>query len=230
MQKKGRLEVADGGSSFLAEIGELSPALQVKLLRVLQEREFERVGGTRTIKVDIRLIAATNKDLAEAITRGSFRQDLYYRLNVVNLEMPSLRNRQEDIPLLASYFTAKYADRCKRRVTGISPEAKALLISYDWPGNVRELENAIERAVVLGTTELILAEDLPEAVLESEGSAGGPVTKYHEAVAETKKQIILNAMDQARGSYTEAAKLLGVHANYLHRLIRNLNLREQLKG
>jgi len=230
MQKKGRLEVADGGSLFLDEIGELSPALQVKLLRVLQEREFERVGGTRTIKVDIRLIAATNKDLAVAITRGSFRQDLYYRLNVVNLEMRSLRNRQEDIPLLASYFTAKYADRCKRRVTGISPEAKALLISYDWPGNVRELENAIERAVVLGTTELILAEDLPEAVLESEGSAGGPVTKYHEAVAETKKQIILNAMDQARGSYTEAAKLLGVHANYLHRLIRNLNLRDQLKG
>ena len=230
MQKKGRLEVADGGSLFLDEIGELSPALQVKLLRVLQEREFERVGGTRTIKVDIRLIAATNKDLAEAITQGSFRQDLYYRLNVVNLEMPSLRDRQEDIPLLASYFTAKYADKCKRRVTGVSPEAKALLISYDWPGNVRELENAIERAVVLGTTELILAEDLPEAVLESEGSAGGPVTKYHEAVAETKKQIILNAMDQARGSYTEAAKLLGVHANYLHRLVRNLNLRDQLKG
>lgn len=229
-QRKGRLEVADGGTLFLDEIGELSPALQVKLLRVLQEREFERVGGTRTIKVDIRLIAATNRDLDEAIAKGSFRQDLYYRLNVVSLEMPALRKRQEDIPLLASYFAAKYADKCNRRVTGISPEARVRLINYDWPGNVRELENAIERAVVLGTTELILAEDLPEAVLESEISTGAALTKYHEAVAETKKQIILSAMDQAKGSYTEAAKILGVHANYLHRLIRNLNLRDQLKG
>ena len=229
-QRKGRLEVADGGTLFLDEIGELSPALQVKLLRVLQEREFERVGGTRTIKVDIRLIAATNRDLDEAIAKGSFRQDLYYRLNVVSLEMPALRKRQEDIPLLASYFAVKYADKCNRRVTGISPEARARLVNYDWPGNVRELENAIERAVVLGTTELILAEDLPEAVLESEISTGAVLTKYHEAVAETKKQIILSAMDQAKGSYTEAAKILGVHANYLHRLIRNLNLRDQLKG
>jgi len=228
-QKKGRLEVADGGTLFLDEIGEVSPALQVKLLRVLQEREFERVGGTRTIKVNIRLIAATNKDLAEAIAQGTFRQDLYYRLNVVNLEMPALRKRQEDIPLLASYFAAKYADKCNRRVTGISHEAKARLVGYDWPGNVRELENAIERGVVLGSTELILVEDLPEAVLESEVSAAAPLTKYHEAVAETKKQIILSAMDQAKGSYTEAAKLLGVHANYLHRLIRNLNLKEHVK-
>ncbi len=165
-----------------------------------------------------------------SLTQGSFRQDLYYRLNVVNLEMPPLRKRPEDIPLLASYFAAKYADKCNRRVTGISTEAKARLTGYDWPGNVRELENAIERAVVLGTTDLILVEDLPEAVLESEVSASIPVTKYHEAVAETKKQIILTAMDQARGSYTEAARILGVHPNYLHRLIRNLNLKEQLKG
>jgi Nif-specific regulatory protein len=229
-QKKGRLELAEGGTLFLDEIGELSAALQVKLLRVLQEREFERVGGTRTIKIDIRLIAATNKDLEAAISAGAFRKDLYYRLNVVKLEMPSLKQRQEDIPLLASYFAAKYADRCNRKVTGISPEAKGRLIGYDWPGNVRELENAIERAVVLGSTDLILAEDLPEPVLESEVSAGVPMTKYHEAVAETKKQIILNAMDQAKGSYTEAAKLLGVHPNYLHRLIRNLNLKEQVKS
>ena len=228
--KKGRLEVAEGGTVFLDEIGELTPSLQVKLLRVLQEREFERVGGTRTIKIDIRLIAATNKDLEAAIGQGSFRQDLYYRLNVVNLEMPALRKRPEDIPLLASYFAAKYADRCNRRVKGISSEAKARLISYDWPGNVRELENAIERAVVLGTTEIILLEDLPEAILESEVAASIPLTKYHEAVAETKKQIILSAMDQAKGSYTDAAKLLGVHPNYLHRLIRNLNLKEQLKS
>jgi Nif-specific regulatory protein len=229
MQKKGRLEIADGGSVFLDEIGELSQALQVKLLRVLQEREFERVGGTRTIKVDIRLITATNKDLEEAVSQGTFRQDLYYRLNVVNLEMPPLRDRPEDIPLLANYFAAKYGQKCNRRLTGISAQAQARLINYDWPGNVRELENAIERAVVLGTTDRILLEDLPESVLESEPPPTAPGTKYHEAVAETKKQIILSAMQQAKGSYTDAAKILGVHPNYLHRLIRNLNLKEQLK-
>ena len=202
----------------------------MKLLRVLQEREFERVGGTRTIKVDIRLIAATNKDLEEAIKQGTFRQDLYYRLNVVSLELPPLRSRQEDIPLLASYFAAKYADKCNRKVSGIAPEAKARLLSYDWPGNVRELENAIERAVVLGTTELLLAEDLPEALLDAEAATDTPAARYHEAVTQTKKQIILKAMDEAKGSYTEAARLLEVHPNYLHRLIRNLGLREQLKN
>ncbi len=229
MQKKGRLEIADGGSMFLDEIGEVSPALQVKLLRVLQEREFERVGGTRTIKVDIRLITATNRNLEDAVSNGAFRQDLYYRLNVVSLEMPPLRDRQEDIPLLANYFAAKYGEKCNRRISGISAEAQARLLGYDWPGNVRELENAIERAVVLGSTERILLEDLPESVLESEAPATAPGTKYHEAVAQTKKQIILSAMQQAKGNYTEAAKLLGVHPNYLHRLIRNLNLKDQLK-
>jgi Nif-specific regulatory protein len=228
-QKKGRLEIADGGTVFLDEIGELSPALQVKLLRVLQEREFERVGGTRTIKVDIRLVTATNKDLEEAVNDSSFRQDLYYRLNVVSLEMPPLRNRLEDVPLLANYFAAKYAEKCNRRITGISTEAQARLVNYDWPGNVRELENAIERAVVLGATEHILLEDLPDSVLESESRTAEPATKYHDAVAQTKKQIILNAMQQSKGSFTEAAKILGVHPNYLHRLIRNLNLKDQLK-
>jgi len=228
-QKKGRLEIADGGTVFLDEIGELSPALQVKLLRVLQEREFERVGGTRTIKVDIRLVTATNKNLEEAVNDGTFRQDLYYRLNVVSLEMPPLRERQEDIPLLANYFAAKYGEKCNRRITGISTEAQARLLNYEWPGNVRELENAIERAVVLGTTEHILLEDLPDSVLESESPAAAPANKYHDAVAQTKKQIILNAMQQAKGNFTEAAKVLGVHPNYLHRLIRNLNLKDQLK-
>ncbi|HKR00306.1 MAG TPA: sigma 54-interacting transcriptional regulator [Pyrinomonadaceae bacterium] len=232
-QKKGKLEVADGGTLFLDEVGEMSPLLQAKLLRVLQEREFERVGGTRTLKVDIRIIAATNKDLEEAIRQGTFRQDLYYRLNVVSLSMPPLRERREDIPLLASYFVQKYSDKCNRKVRGISSEARARLKNYDWPGNVRELENAIERAVVLGTTELILPEDLPEAALEADvpvsGGGEGGVAKYHEAVAEAKKQLILKAFEQAGGSYTEAAKLLGVHPNYLHRLIRNMNLKPELK-
>jgi Nif-specific regulatory protein len=227
--KKGRLEIADGGTLFLDEIGELSLPLQVKLLRVLQERNFERVGGTRTINVDIRLVTATNKNLGEAVAAGAFRQDLFYRLNVVGLETPPLRERQEDIPLLANYFAAKYGEKCSRRVTGIAAEAHARLLAYDWPGNVRELENAIERAVVLGNTDRILLEDLPESILESEPAAPTSGTKYHEAVAQTKKQIILSAMDQAKGGYTDAAKLLGVHPNYLHRLIRNLNLKEQLK-
>src|ERR1041385_7003767 len=227
-QKKGRLEIADGGTIFLDEIGELTPPLQVKLLRVLQEREFERVGGTVTIKVDLRVIAATNKNLEEAIEAGEFRQDLYYRLNVVSLEMPALRERRDDIMLLANYFADKYGSRCNRKLKGFSPEARACLTSYDWPGNVRELENAVERAVVLGTTDQILAEDLPEALLEREGTVAAP-TNYHVAVAQTKKQIILDAMDQASGNFAAAAKLLGVHPTYLQRLVRNLNLTAQVK-
>ena len=229
-QRKGRLEVADGGTLFLDEIGELSAPVQVKLLRVLQEREFERVGGTRTIKVDIRLLTATNRNLEDLINQGVFRKDLFYRLNVLQLEMPPLRQRQEDIPLLAKYFAVKYGEKCNHKITSISLEAQKRLLTYDWPGNVRELENAIERAVVLGTTDLIRVEDLPEVILETESRTMPAPTKYHEAVAATKKQVILQAMDQTKGNYTEAAKMLGVHPNYLHRLIRNLDLRDHLKA
>jgi Nif-specific regulatory protein len=165
-QKKGRFEIADGGTVFLDEIGELTPPLQVKLLRVLQEREFERVGGTLTIKVDLRVIAATNKNLENAMVAGEFRHDLYYRLNVVALEMPPLRERREDIMLLANYFVEKYGARCNRKLRGISPEARERLLAYDWPGNVRELENTIERAVVLGTTEWILPPDFSNVRFE----------------------------------------------------------------
>jgi len=222
-QKKGRLEIADGGTVFLDEIGELTPPLQVKLLRVLQEREFERVGGTVTINVDLRVIAATNKNLEEAIEMGQFREDLYYRLNVVSLEMPGLRERREDIMLLANYFAAKFGARSNRKLKGFSAEARNCLNAYDWPGNVREVENTIERAVVLGTTEWILPEDLPEAVLEMR-ETGGSTTTYHAAVVQNKKQIILRALEEANKNHTEAARLLGIHPNYLQRLIRNLNL------
>src|SRR5690349_3662904 len=221
-QKKGRLEIADGGTIFLDEIGELTAPLQVKLLRVLQEREFERVGGTVTIKVDLRVIAATNKNLEEAIEAGQFRQDLYYRLNVVSVEMPGLRERRDDIMLLANYFADKYGTRCNRKLKGFSPEARNCLTAYDWPGNVRELENTIERAIVLGTTEWILPEDLPESLLETKMSDGS-ITTFHAAVVQNKKQIIMRALEDAK-NHTEAARLLGIHPNYLQRLIRNLNL------
>ena len=223
--KKGKLELADGGTVFLDEIGELAPMLQAKLLSVLQEREIERVGGARPIRLDIRLLAATNKDLKEEARRGAFRQDLYYRLNVVSVRMPALRERREDIPLLANYFAERYAQRVKRRVAGVSPKARACLMAYDWPGNVRELENALERALVLGASEWILPEDLPESILEEATPSGEPVTVLHDAVREAKRQAVLEALDQAGGNQTEAAVILGVHPNHLSRLIRTLNLK-----
>ncbi len=230
-QKKGKLELAQGGTLFLDELGEMPPLLQAKLLRVLQEQEYERVGGTRTLKADIRVIAATNRDLEAAIKQGGFRQDLYYRLNVITLTLPPLRERQTDIPLLAAYFAAKYAAKCKRQVRGLAPAARAALCAYDWPGNVRELENAIERAVVLGADELIQPEDLPDAVLEVASAAPAAASDdYHEAIKEAKKQLILRACEQSGGSYVEAARLLNVHPNYLHRLIRNLDLKSLLKS
>ena len=229
VQKRGRLELANGGVVFLDEIGELAPALQVKLLRVLQEREFERVGGTRPISVDIRLIAATNRHLAQAVKAGQFRADLFYRLNVVNLVMPPLRERREDIPRLAEHFVAKFSTHLRVQAKSISPEAMSRLVSYHWPGNVRELENAIERALVMSASDTIGTEDLPAPVLRHELKADGALAKYHAAVQETKKQLIRHAVQEANGNYTEAARLLGVHPNYLHRLIRNLGLKPSLR-
>jgi transcriptional regulator with GAF, ATPase, and Fis domain len=227
-QKKGRLEVADGGVVFLDEIGELAPTLQVKLLRVLQEREFERVGGTHSIKVDIRLIAATNRDLNEAVRKGEFRQDLYYRLAVVQLEMPALRDRKEDIPMLARHFVQKYAKRCKVKPKPVAREAMTALVHYDWPGNVRELENAMERALVMGSSDEVLLEDLPDALLDQGTSDEMTEGKYHAKVKELKKQLIIGAVEQAGGNYVDAAGILGVHPNYLHRLIRNLEMKDML--
>jgi len=229
-QKKGRLEMADGGVLFLDEIGELAPALQVKLLRVLQEREFERLGGSRPISVDIRVIAATNKDLAAAVKARNFREDLYYRLNVVSVVLPSLRERREDVPVLAEYFVAKFATKCKVKAKKISAEAMSGLMNYNWPGNVRELENAIERALVLGVSDSIRLEDLPDSVAEKNRAPGVHEAKYHLAVTQLKKHLILTAMEEAKGSYTEAARILGVHANYLHRLVRNLDLRTSVRS
>jgi transcriptional regulator with GAF, ATPase, and Fis domain len=228
-QKKGFLEVAEGGTIFLDEIGELSPILQAKLLRVLQEREFVRVGGTRAIKINVRFLAATNKDLQKCVREETFRADLYHRLNVISIMLPSLADHPDDIPLLAEHFVARHAKNCNRKVSGISEEALACLMQYDWPGNVRELENAMERAVVVGSFDKILVEDLPDIVLESATAAGSAPDKYHDAIRNLKKQLIVNALEQSAGNVTEAAKLLGVHANYLHRLMRNFELRSSMK-
>lgn len=229
-QKKGKVEIAEGGTLFLDEIGELAPGLQAKLLRVLQEREFERLGGTKPIKLDIRLIAATNRSLPEAVKAGTFRNDLYYRLNVVTLNMPPLRDRREDISVLADHFVAKASRKSRTRVKPLSPEAVAALMRYDWPGNVRELENALERALVLGSTDSILPDDLPEAVLEAGSTAAAPADKYHGSIKETKKQLILQALQQANGNYIEAANALGMHPNSLLRLVRNLDLKAVKAG
>jgi transcriptional regulator with GAF, ATPase, and Fis domain len=229
-QKKGKIEVADKGTLFLDEISELAVGLQAKLLRVLQEREFERVGGTRPLKVDVRLIAATNRSLPDAVQAGRFRGDLYYRLNVVSITTPPLRERREDIPDLARTFLEKF---CRKTNTGrkeLSPEALAALMQYDWPGNVRELENAIERAVVLGPADVVLPEDLPEAVLETASPVLPGGAKYLGAVKESKKQLVLQALEQAHGYYVDAAKILGIHPNSLLRLIRNLGLKASAKG
>ena len=226
--KKGRLEVAEDGTVLLDEIAELVPTMQAKLLRVLQQHEFERVGGTRPIKLHARVLAATNKDLEAAIRNNEFRQDLFYRLNVVSVAVPALRKHREDIPLLAIYFATKYALKCNRPFKGITPEARAILMNYEWPGNVRELENAIEHAIVLGASDEIRPEDLPEALLERQ-AAKPDGTKYHAAISELKKRLIRDALAEADGSYTEAAKLLGVHPNYLHRLIRNLEMKAELR-
>jgi transcriptional regulator with GAF, ATPase, and Fis domain len=225
-QKKGRFERAQGGTIFLDEVGELASSLQAKLLRVLQQREFERVGGTQPYPLDIRIIAATNRDLAEDVREGRFREDLYHRLNVVTLDSPPLRDRKEDVPQLAQYFLQRSAERCKRQVLGLSPEAEAIVTQYSWPGNVRELENAMERAVVLGVSDWVLPEDLPETLLDAAPRDSG--AKYYHSVGQAKREAILDAYVQGNGDYKQAAKLLGLHPNYLLRLVRNLALREEI--
>ena len=225
--RKGKLEAAGDGTLFLDEIGELAMPMQAKLLRVLQQREFERVGGSHTLTLKARVLAATNKNLEEAIKTAQFRQDLYYRLNVVSVTIPPLREHSEDVPLLALFFATKFAARSKRPFKGISREARSLLTTYSWPGNVRELENAIEHAIVLGQTEEILPEDLPPQIFEEQSSARGG-SRYHDALEDKKKQLLLGAMNEANNHVPTAARLLGIHPKYLHRLVRNLDLKTEV--
>lgn len=228
LQKKGKLEAAEGGTIFLDEIGEMAVPLQAKLLRALQEREIERVGSTRPVKINIRIVAATNRDLQKGIQDGTFRQDLYYRLNVLTLRTPSLRDMREDIPLLARYFVSRFSKKAGRPLHGISQEALQYLQHYDWPGNVRELENAIERAVVMGSSDLILPEDFPNSITESEPAGMRSAANYQDAVNKFKQELVLKAFEGTNSNYNEAATRLGVHPNYLYRLVRNLGLKDRV--
>jgi DNA-binding NtrC family response regulator len=225
--KKGKVELAQGGTVFLDEVGDMPLELQVKLLRFLQEREIERVGGTRTIPVDTRIIAATNRDLVEAIRAGHFREDLYYRLNVVAITLPPLRQRREDIPALAHHYVQRFAAETKRPVTDLAPEVLDRFLAYPWPGNVRELANVIERAVVLGEGPQITLQDLPPALGEAPpplASSAAPPGSYHDAVAAFQRELLRQALAQAQGNHTAAARALGLQRTYFHRLLKSFRL------
>jgi DNA-binding NtrC family response regulator len=229
--RMGRFELADGGTLFLDEIGELTQAVQVKLLRVLQDRAFERLGGTKTLNVDIRLIAASNRDLEQEVEEKRFRRDLFYRLNVVPLQLPALRERREDLPILAAHFATKAANKHGRPPAALDPALLEALQEYDWPGNIRELENLMERLVVLTTGSLLGTEFLPEKMLHirrpvaaSDNSPEGDETTLEGAMHALKRRLLSNALHAEGGNKAAAAKRLGISRSYFHRLIVELNI------
>jgi two-component system response regulator AtoC len=223
--RKGRFELADGGTLFLDEISELTPPIQVKLLRVLQERQFERVGGTKTLSVDIRLIAASNRDLEQMIEAGAFRRDLFYRLNVVPLLLPPLRDRRDDIPVLAAHFALKFAAKHARPRSEFDPELLEALQDYDWPGNVRELENLLERIVVLTEGSKLGVEFLPEKMLRLLPEANkDDETTLEGAVMAVRRNLILSALQAEGDNKVAAARRLGISRSYLHRLINEFGI------
>jgi two-component system NtrC family response regulator len=229
--RKGRFELADGGTLFLDEVAEMSQALQVKLLRVLQEMEFERVGGARTIKVDVRVVAATNRDLKEEVQEGRFREDLFYRLNVVHLHVPPLRQRQEDIPPLAAHFIKKYAAENVRGKLRLTPEALKVLVQYAWPGNVRELENVMERAVILCHNHLITPEDLPGGLAPAAAEASLDIDRFvplhtplTEALESIEEQMIRRALEKSGQVQVRAAELLGITKSLLQYKLKKYHL------
>ena len=224
--KRGKIELANGGTVFLDEAGDISEELQTKLLRFLQEREFERVGGTQLIRVDVRIIAATNRNLEAAVKAGHFRADLYYRLNVVPISLPPLRERKEDVPPLAQFFMQRFSSESNKNFTDISQEAMEALIGYDWPGNVRELANVIERAVVLGQSPIIQVEDLSPGIVAAEAEVdtrSAPIS-YHESVDEYRHEVIVNALAQTAGNRAAAARLLGLQRSYLLKLMKSFHI------
>ncbi len=226
VQKRlGRFEEADGGSIFLDEIGDLSPSTQVKLLRILQDKEFQRLGSNQSLKTDVRVITATHRNLEEAIQRGLFREDLYYRLNVISITLPSLKERREDIPLLIDHFLKKYSEKNQKSISNISKEANALLLRYDYPGNVRELENLMERAVVLCRGELITTQDLPFHLKEEKSEKLWKEKSLPESLEEIEKVSILNALHQHQGVQTKAAESLGISERVLRYKMKKYRIR-----
>ena len=222
--KKGKLELAHGGSVFLDEVGDISAKLQTKLLRFLREREFERVGGTQAIPVDVRVIAATNRDLGSSINEGRFREDLYYRLNVIPILLLPLRERKEDIPVLAQFFMRQSALDTKKSFTGITKEAESRLAAYEWPGNVRELGNIIERAAVLGEGPEITLEDLPPRIAGAELHSAADGFSYRHAVDAAGAEVIKRALAHTKGNRAAAARILGMHKTHLLNLIKSLGI------
>jgi DNA-binding NtrC family response regulator len=222
--KKGKMEQANGGTVFLDEIGEISAELQTKLLRFLQEREFERVGGTQRISVDVRVIAATNQDLPAAIKEGRFRPDLYYRINVIPISLPPLRERKEDIRALAKFFLRRFASDTKKNFTGMEAEAEAQLAAYEWPGNVRELANVVERSVVLGEGPEITLEDLPPRIAGGDLASAADGFSYRHAVDAARAEVIKKARAHTSGNRAAAARILGMHKTHLLNLIKSLRI------
>jgi len=214
-QRKGKFEIADRGTLFLDEIGEMSANIQVHLLRILEEKEFTRVGGNELTKVDVRFISATNRDMKTAIASGQFREDLYYRLNVVTIELPPLRERKEDILLLAQHFLKKFTAENQKEIIGFSPKVTNFLLKYEWPGNVRELENAIERSVILAKNSYIEVADLPQENLIKAGSL-----PRGQTLKEFEKSHILDVLNQTRGNYSQAARILGISRMTLYNKAR----------
>ena len=222
--KKGKMELANGGTVFLDEVGDISQELQTKLLRFLQEREFERVGGTKSIGVDVRIVAATNRDLERAVSESRFRADLYHRLNVIPIVIPSLKERKEDIPPLVDYFMKRFSQEAKKPFSGISQEALESMVSYEWPGNVRELGNVIERAVVLGRGPTIVLRDLPSRILGTGHASATENLSYRGALDACRREVIRRALSENDGNRLTAARVLGLHEKYLATLIKNLGI------
>jgi transcriptional regulator with GAF, ATPase, and Fis domain len=228
-QRIGRFEQADGGSLFLDEIGDMSPSTQAKILRVLQEHEFERLGGTRTLKVDVRLIAATNRDLPTMVANGQFREDLYYRLNVVTVETPPLRERKEDILPLATHFIRKFSQELKKKIDGVHPEAAKMLTRYNWPGNIRELENAIERAALLAEAHQIMPDDLRLGdTVQTPGAKENPsvvrIPPSGIALELIERQALTEALRMANWVQKDAAELLSISPRVMNYKIKTLNI------
>jgi DNA-binding NtrC family response regulator len=224
--KKGKIELANGGTVFLDEIGDVSQELQTKLLRFLQEREFDRVGGVRPIHVDVRIVAATNRDLDVAVKEGRFREDLYHRLNVVPITLPPLRERRQDIPALAHHFLQRFAKEVKKTFSAVSGETLAKLCSYDWPGNVRELANVLERAVVLSQGPEIAPHDLPARIVAARSESRSEGTSYRDAMDAYRRQLVMRALAQTQGNRAAAARALGLHEKYFLRLLKSLRIAE----